>query len=286
MAQYPGHAAGDVGEEIVEIERDDPALETVHRFALGQRFREPAQRRQLADRQRVQRRKCDADARVQPAHPLGAMAAQIGRRILAGEKRCEVGLGAQVHVEGARRLVPLEQGHGETPRAAGRLHDRAAGVGIAATPELHERRQQQVEAGSTDERVGMRQHIVGLGERAQRQRLAQRQRRSRLVEKAAHERRADVTGMKDEMHRSGALQPARRVDNRSRRNIGAGEVGPEDAIVEEAGGEVLRPAESHEQHSVAHEIELLRIDVRRPRQSRQQVARDRIGRFQAHDEWY
>ena len=54
VADNARHVFGDVREEGVEIDRDDAAGEPCDGLVLAVRFREPAHRRQLADRHRVQ----------------------------------------------------------------------------------------------------------------------------------------------------------------------------------------------------------------------------------------
>ena len=62
----------------------------------------------------------------------------------------------------------------------------------------------------------MAQHVVRFGQRPQRQRFTQRQHVSGLVQQPAHERRADVAGMKNEMNGAPVGHAARGVGDATR----------------------------------------------------------------------
>ncbi len=175
------------------------AGELLHRVALRPGFREPAHCRQFTDRQRMQRGQRRADARLQAPHALRPVSAQIDGRILSGQQRRQVRLGAQIQVDCARAFVSGQNRRGQPPRAAGGLDDDAARLVIAAAPEPQEHGKREIELRAAHERVELAQYVMGVGQRPQRQRFAQRQHVSRLVEQPAHECRADVTRMKDEM---------------------------------------------------------------------------------------
>ncbi len=58
-----------------------------------------------------------------------------------------------------------------------------------------------IELPLAQERLGAPKNIVRLSERSERKRLAQREHQTRFIEQPAHERRADVARVKDEVDR-------------------------------------------------------------------------------------
>ena len=132
----------------------------------------------------------------------GAVAAQVGRRIRAAEQRREIGLGRQVQVDRARLRACVEQRPGEPPGAARRLDDdrarRSRSRGSTAAASCRGAPANCVTLRSDSGRTSTsRASAID----PQRQRLAQRQHGGRLVEQPAQERRADMTGVEDEMQR-------------------------------------------------------------------------------------
>ena len=117
---------------------------------------------------------------------------------------------------------------------------------------------------------------MDVGQRPQRQRFTQRQNVSCLVQQPAHQRRADVARVKDEMDGPPVHDAARGVgdtgDGQPRALCGR----TQDAIVEEARGVIGTEVEPDEQNHLSVEVNLLRIGVGRCGQLRQQVAGNRL----------
>ena len=90
----------------------------------------------------------------------------------------------------------------------------------------------------------------------------------RLVEQAAQERRTDMTGVKDEMQRPRIRDLACGFRDRRTRKPGALSRGAEDAVVEETRRPVSAHIETDDEHEAAHEVDILRVGVRRNRQQR------------------
>ena len=89
-----------------------------------------------------------------------------------------------------------------------------------------------------------------FGERTQRQRLAQRQDRPGLVEQAAHQRRADVPRVKDEIDGPRLADELCGGRNAIDRQPGAPGPRPQDAIIQEARGSIGVLAELDQQEAV------------------------------------
>ena len=125
-----------------------------------------------------------------------------------------------------------------------------------------------------------------LGERSQGQGLAQRQHFVGFVEQAAHERRADVSGMENEMQRADVdnlMGGVRRDMDRNPRTFG---VRSQNAVVEEACCPISGEVELDKQQRLPDEIQFLGIDVRGCGQSRDELVGDRRGSLCCHGQWY
>ena len=155
------------------------------------------------------------------------------RGVLAGKQRREIRLGGEIQINGVRAVVTFQQPRSDPAGAAGGLEHDGVGVRVSAAPELQQSLLQSVEVTRAQQRFRQVQHIVCIGQRAQRQRLAQRQHTAALVEQSTEERRADVAGMEDEMQRLALADRLRRLQHTPEAHPAAFDVGREDAVVEE-----------------------------------------------------
>jgi len=83
-----------------------------------------------------------------------------------------------------------------------------------------------------------------------------------LIEQPAHERRADVTGVEDEVDRPRIERAARRIRDAIERKPRSPRFASENAIVEEAGGAIRAGAELDQQGAQRDEIDLVGVSVR------------------------
>ena len=209
----------------------------------------------------MNRRERPPDARTEPLHAPGAVTAQVEERVLTGEQRGDRRLRALVEIDGAR-FAMAEDRRSEPRRAAGRLYYHAlrGGIAPAAKPEVPF--EQLPEPRGREQGLRVVQHVIGVGQRAQGQRFAQRQHGARLVEQAAHQGRADVTRVKDEMQGPQIGSMSRSIEDAAQRQPSAAGRRAEDAIIEKARGPVGGLAELDYETALAHQVELLRIRVR------------------------
>ncbi len=183
-----------------------------------------------------------ADARLQAPHALGTVSAQIDRRILPGQQRRQVRLGAHVHVDRARSLrSPARIGAARRPALLVALTTTHRVVVVAAAPQPHEHARAR---GRTVRRLssesawpsarGRRRASAAATVRA----ATARRRSRRAAGSPASSRRGPVWKMKwtGGRCRPGA-RPRRPRDGQPRALGGR----PQDAVVEEARGAIGAP---------------------------------------------
>ena len=103
MAGDACELARDIGEERVEIERQHARTVGRDRLPAGQALGQPAERGELAERQRVQRLDRELAPCEQAPHAPGTVTAKVRPRIRAAEQGREIGLRAQVEIDRAGR---------------------------------------------------------------------------------------------------------------------------------------------------------------------------------------